>query len=71
MSSPEQKGLYLQFLINHAVFRHFTCNISLCLALFHIKLKCVIIILNSIHDPDSKTNGCYINLIICKQIIDI
>lgn len=57
--------------INRAAFRHFTCILSLCLALFHIKLKCAIIVLNSIHDSDSKTKGCYMILNICNQITDI
>lgn len=53
--------------IHCAACRDFTCYISLCLALLYVKLKCVTIVLNSIHDPSRDTNQCYIILNRCKN----
>lgn len=47
-------------------FRDFTCYISHCVALLHIKLKCVTIVLNSIHDPVTDINQCSIILDRCR-----
>lgn len=44
--------------IHCIAFRDFTCYISHCVALLHIKLKCVTVVLNSINDPIRDTNQC-------------
>ena len=61
-SNPKWVELYGSLVIHSASRRDVTCYVSLRLALLHIKLKCVTVVLDSIHNPTRHTNECYMIL---------